>query len=44
MLVTATATHGSHNLPWQHDINRNYPICVMSPKVAKAMYNGDCVM
>jgi hypothetical protein len=22
-------------LPWQRNINRNYPICVVSPKVVK---------
>ncbi len=32
---TVTATCDSHYLPWWHDINRNYPICVGSPKVAK---------
>jgi hypothetical protein len=36
MPVTATATCDSHYLPWQRNINRNYPICVVSPKVAKA--------
>jgi hypothetical protein len=34
--VTATATRDSHYLPWRHNINRNDPICVASPKVAKA--------
>jgi hypothetical protein len=34
--ATVTATHNSHYLPWQHDISRNYPIRVVSPKVAKA--------
>jgi hypothetical protein len=36
MPVTETATLDSHYITWQHDINRNYPICVVSPKVAKA--------
>ncbi len=36
MLVTATTTCDSHYLPWRHYINRIYPICVVSPKVAKA--------
>ncbi len=36
MPATATATCDSHYLPWRHDINRSYPICVVSPKVAKA--------
>ncbi len=45
MLVTATTTCDSHYLPWGHDINRNYPICVVSPKVAKAstMVTVSCV-
>ncbi len=34
--ATVTATHISHYLPWQLEINRNYPICVVSPKVDKA--------
>jgi hypothetical protein len=34
--ATATATCNSLYLPWQCDINRIYPICVTSPKVAKA--------
>ncbi len=33
--ATATATRDSLYLPWQCDINRIYPICVTSPKVAK---------
>ncbi len=36
MLATATATHHSHYLPWWHDINRNDPNCVASPKVGKS--------
>jgi hypothetical protein len=36
MPATATTTCDSHYLPWLHDINRNDPICVVSPKVAKA--------
>jgi hypothetical protein len=36
MQATATATHDSHYLPWRHDTYRNYPICVVSSKVAKA--------
>jgi hypothetical protein len=33
-IMPATVTH--LYLPWHRDINRNNPICVASPKVAKA--------
>jgi hypothetical protein len=35
MPATATETCDSHYITWGCDINRNYPICVVSPKVAK---------
>ncbi len=40
MPETATATHDSYYLPWRHNINRNDPICIASPKVAKASTMG----
>ncbi len=36
MPATVTATRDSHYLSWQHGIARNYPFCVVSPKVVKA--------
>jgi hypothetical protein len=49
MIMLATETHDCHHCPCighlgQCDMNRNDPICVVLPEVAKASTNCACCM